>query len=109
MILNYRIMGFRIAQRRQALGLRQAQLSKAAGVTQKYISDIETGKKHPSLETLVNICEALRITPDYVILGAMVKEEDKNIVDSLKLLSPQEKRKAEKIIRVLCEKSDDWF
>lgn len=109
MVLNYRIMGFRIAQRRQELGLKQIQLGKAAGVSSKYISDIETGKKRPSLETLVNICEALRITPDYIILGAMAKEEDKNILDTLKLLSPQEKRKAEKIIRVLCEKSDDWF
>ena len=109
MVLNYRIMGFRIAQRRQSLGLKQAQLAKTVGISAKYISDIETGKRRPSLETLVKICEALRITPDYVILGAMVKEEDLNILDSLKLLSPQDKRKAEKIIRILCEKSDDWF
>lgn len=109
MVLNYRIMGFRIAQRRQSLGLKQAQLAKKVGISAKYISDIETGKRHPSLETLVKICEALRITPDYIILGAMVKEEDLNILDSLKLLSPQDKRKAEKIIRILCEKSDDWF
>lgn len=42
--------------------LSKNQLAKLAGISQSYISDLEAGKKNPTIEVLEKICEALGIT-----------------------------------------------
>ena len=45
--------------RRQAAGLSQQQLAKAANTTQRYISELENNRINPTLDSLLQICEAL--------------------------------------------------
>ena len=52
-----------IVARRAELGLTQTEVAEAAGVTQPYITQIETGLKVPAIEVLASISEALRTTP----------------------------------------------
>ena len=46
---------------RKKLGLTQIQLSIQADVSTYYISDLETGRRNPSLEVLCKIADALKI------------------------------------------------
>lgn len=64
-------LGQRIAKRRKELGLKQYQVSERAGLSDKYISCIETAKSIPSIDVLVKICDALETTPDTLLLGAI--------------------------------------
>ena len=50
-----------IKQAREKAGLSQNQLSKQLGLTQTFLSEIERGRKNPSLEQFFRICEALDI------------------------------------------------
>lgn len=47
---------------REKKGLSKNKLGKLAGVSQSYVSEIEAGKKKPTLEILERICNALEIT-----------------------------------------------
>ncbi len=55
---EYRLI---IKRKREALGLSQHKLAEKLGITQTFLSEIERGRKNPSLEQFFNICEALEI------------------------------------------------
>ena len=50
-----------IKNKREKLKLSQHQLAKKLGITQTFLSEIERGRKNPSLEQFFKICEALDI------------------------------------------------
>ena len=72
--LDYARIGKRISEFRRAKKLSQFQLAELAEVTDSYISHIETGRKKPSLESLVRIASALGITLDRILLGNQVAD-----------------------------------
>lgn len=47
--------------KREKMGLSQYKLAKKLGITQTFLSEIERGRKNPSLEQFFKICEALDI------------------------------------------------
>lgn len=50
-----------IKRHREEKGLSQYRLAKKLGITQTFLSEIERGRKNPSLEQFFSICEALEI------------------------------------------------
>ena len=50
-----------LKRHREQKGLSQNQLAKQLGLTQTFVSEIERGRKNPSLEQFFRICEALDI------------------------------------------------
>lgn len=52
-------LGIRIRDLREALGLEQQQLARAAGVSKQHMSDIEHGKSQPSLQVTRQLARAL--------------------------------------------------
>ena len=56
-----------IKKYRQKAKLTQEQLSEIAGISVDYLSEIERGKKFPSLKRLILIANALKIEP-YLLL-----------------------------------------
>ena len=88
MELNYTGIGRRIAQRRLQMGLKQNILAEKLNISNNYLSSIERGKEKPSLEIIVNICNALQVTPDYLLMGNMHSNNvPQNIADGLRLCS----------------------
>jgi len=84
--LNYIGIGQRIAKRRLQMGLKQNMLAERLDLSNNYLSSIERGKEKPSLEVIVNICNALQVTPDYLMMGNMYSNNvPQNIVDGLRL------------------------
>lgn len=55
---NYREI---IRKKRIALNISQNKLSKLVGITQAFMNEIESGRKSPSIEVLIKICEELGI------------------------------------------------
>ena len=50
-----------LKRHREMKGLSQNQLAKQLGITQTFLSEIERGRKNPSLEHFFILCEALDI------------------------------------------------
>lgn len=58
-----RVFRENMRERRLRLNMTQAQMAEAMGVAQAYISDLESGRKRPMVDTLATIAEALKTTP----------------------------------------------
>lgn len=59
----------RLKRRREALGLIQAQVKRAVGVSGPTVSDWENGKMSPRGENLTKLCKLLAVTPDWLLYG----------------------------------------
>ncbi|MBR6779847.1 MAG: helix-turn-helix transcriptional regulator [Clostridia bacterium] len=73
MYLDYKKVGSRIAARRKELGLKQWQVNEMAGLSDKYLSNIERGTSVMSLDVLMKLCTVLQTTPDNLLLGALTE------------------------------------
>lgn len=91
MDLDYLNLGQRIAKRRTQIGLRQNVLADLIGISNNYLSSIERGKEKPSLEVIVSLCNALQVTPDYLLMGNMYSNNvPQNIIERLRLCSNED-------------------
>ena len=75
----------RLRQERESRNLSQLDLSYESGVSQNMITYIETGKRTPTLSTLLKLCNAMKIDPSILFRKDDSEKEDaKNTV--LKLI-----------------------
>lgn len=72
MTINYSLIGNRIKAARKAKGLSQSELSELIDKSVGYMSYIETGSKKPSLETLIQIANALDVAIDELLSDNLV-------------------------------------
>lgn len=68
-------LGMRIAYLRKQKKWTQEDLAFYAQVNKNYISDLENGRKNPSVEILSRIAEALSITMEFLFKGIQPFEE----------------------------------
>ena len=52
---------------RKRLGLTQAEVAEAAGLSDRTYADIERGTVNMRIKTILRICSALHITPDEIL------------------------------------------
>ena len=64
MALDYESIGKRIKRYRTDKGLSQEELGQTVSVNTQHISNIEAGRKYPSLELLILIANALDVSAD---------------------------------------------
>ena len=57
------MIGTELRQAREAAGLTQLQLAKAAGLHRTYISLLERDKRSPTVDVLFRLCRAIGIKP----------------------------------------------
>lgn len=69
MILNYKRMGKIIKAVRISRKMSQADLAESTDLSVPYISHIETSRSKASLETIVNIANALNVSVDRLLNG----------------------------------------
>ena len=74
--MDYKEMGKKIKECRIKMGYTQERLLDEINVSSVYISHMETGSTIPSLDTLINICNALSITPDFVLYDSLYESKE---------------------------------
>jgi len=67
MTIDYFIIGQRIKELRKSKHMSQAVLSEIIDKSTSYISYLESGIKFMSVETLINIANALNVTTDMIL------------------------------------------
>ncbi len=84
-------MGNRIAVRRRHLKISQSQLAEKIDISNKHLSNIECGREKLSFDVLVSLCNELRVTPDYLLMGSMHPcGVPQNLIDSLSLCTDED-------------------
>ena len=87
-------------------GMTQAELSEKLGMTPKYISNIECGGKHPTLETFVAIANVLE-TDANTLLADVLRTSDEIRCSALweKLLTypPEKRQKLLRLVELIAE------
>lgn len=64
-------IGKRIQEARVAHNITQAQLAEMVNLSSKYLSNIECGAKSPSLESLIEIANALQIDANSLLVDVL--------------------------------------
>ncbi len=79
------VVGERIKKRRLELAWTQDRLSKEARISKGFLSDIESGKRNISADTLLALATALGVSMDYLMKGGKptVREGEVQIPGSL--------------------------
>lgn len=93
---NIGAIGGKLYAIRKKCGLTQAQLAEAAGLSNNTYAEIERGVVNTSIESILQLCRALHITPDEILTDhpaqATAREED--ILARLQACSPKDKETA---------------
>lgn len=107
--LDFKAIGLKIKERRQAVGITQERIADVLDVNPSHISNIECGRANPSLSALVKIANILQCSVDYFISGEYTYKIDKDkektlddkIMDKLKYCDSDKKIKILKVIDLL--------
>lgn len=81
----------RLVARMQSLEMTAAALSDKTGVSEAAISRYVNGRRHPSIDNLIAIADALYVTTDY-LLGVTDDVDDKRLIDTYAIASSDDKR-----------------
>lgn len=60
-----------IKMRRHDLGMTQKELAKRAQISQSTVTQIESGKKSPSIKTLCTVAKALKLEPHQLLMPGL--------------------------------------
>ena len=87
---------------RKKAGLTQAEVAELAGLSDRAYADIERGSSNMRAETLISICNALKITPNDILTqhveGKALQIEE--ITARLQNCTPQEQQTAMELLDV---------
>ncbi|MEI3210483.1 MAG: helix-turn-helix transcriptional regulator, partial [Lachnospiraceae bacterium] len=67
LIFDLRTIGNKLLTIRKRMGMTQAEVAEAAGLSDRTYADIERGSVNMRTETILRICNVLHITPDEVL------------------------------------------
>ena len=85
-------IGKRIQQKRKQSGLTQEQLAEKMNVSVQMISNLERGNKAVRIENLVNLCQILSVSTDYILLGKEVVSDVSELTSRIAKLGNKEIR-----------------
>lgn len=103
-------MGNRIKNRRKELNIKQSELAEQIGISNNHMSTIECGTGKPSIDAFLNICDILKVTPDYLLLRSMHADNvSQNIIDKLRLCNDDDLWVIEQLVEAMVRKNSyDW-
>lgn len=86
-------IAYTLKQYRVEADLTQAQLAEKAHISTEFLQDIEYSRSGVSIATLINLCNALSITPNDILRKFLSTNnvDDDNLTQQIKLLSNHEK------------------
>ena len=96
LLFDFRAIGNRLLTVRKRLGMTQAEVAEAAGLSDRTYADIERGSVNMRIETVLKICQAMCITPDTILTAdnPSLAARQEAILHRLEQCTPQEKETA---------------
>ena len=79
--MDYRELGRRVRQQRTMCGYTQEELAEKSGISCSFVGHIERGEKKFSIGTLVALCNAMKISPNYLLQDSLDQQVLNDSVD----------------------------
>ena len=102
LVHDLQAIGNKLLAVRKKVGMTQAEVAEAAGLADRTYADIERGSVNMRIETILQICDALHITPDEVLTqenpSASMRQEA--LIARLNACPPKEKETALRLLEV---------
>lgn len=102
LIFDFRVIGNNLLKIRKKAGLTQSEVAEAANLSDRTYADIERGTVNMRIETVLKICEALKITPDVVLTenNPNLASKQAELIDELNKCTVQQKETALELLAV---------
>ena len=95
--------GMRIKKLRLEKRYTREQLAYLADISDKFLYEIESGKKGFSAVTLMKLSKALNVSMDYIMAGKDMKSSEDGIVATLEQFKPNTLENVERRIKIAYE------
>lgn len=101
LVFDMRTIGNKLLSIRKKLGMTQAEVAEAAGLSDRTYADIERGTVNMRIETILKICQALCITPDEILTETSpLERKQTELFERLTVCQPKEKETALNLLEV---------
>lgn len=97
-------MGKRLEKVREGRGMTREEVAEKAGISTKFLYEVERGKKGISAQTLLRLSKTLSVSCDYLLVGeeTMVVQSSGND-NNKKQFNRRQKELVEEIVRLIYE------
>lgn len=105
LIFDFHKIGANLYAIRKKLGMTQAEVAEASGLSDRAYAEIERGTVNMRVETILRICQTLHISPDEVLTeeAALPERRKKELLDRMESCSPKERDTALLLLSVYLE------
>lgn len=102
LIFDWRAIGNKLLTIRKRMGMTQADVAEAAGLSDRTYADIERGTVNTRTETILRICDVLHITPDEILTeeSASSTVQQTELWARLNACNPKDKETALQLLSV---------
>lgn len=108
LIFDLRTIGNKLLTIRKRMGMTQAEVAEAAGLSDRTYADIERGSVNMRTETILRICSVLHITPDEILTeeSASLVARQAELTERLTTCNPKDKETALQLLSVYLKSLD---
>jgi len=108
LIFDFHIIGNKLLFIRKRLGLTQADVAEAAGLSDRTYADIERGIVNMRIETILRICNVLHITPDEILTeeNTSLNSQQAELWERLNACNSKDKETALQLLSVYLKSLD---
>ena len=101
-------IGNKLLSIRKRMGLTQAEVAEAAGLSDRTYADIERGTVNMRIETILRICGALHITPDEILTeeSCSIAARQNELIERLNACNPKDRETALRLLSVYLQSLD---
>ena len=101
-------MGKRIEKLREKSGLTREEVAEKAGISTKFLYEVERGKKGISAQTLLKLAQVLNASCDYILTGEeKVEKKNMYVCSKWNKLGKKKQKKVLEIINLIYELIDE--
>ena len=102
LLFDFHAIGNKLLSIRKRMGLTQAEVAEAAGLSDRTYADIERGTVNMRIETILRICQTLHITPDEILTEDRSPESicQEQLWQRLNACNPKDKETALRLLNI---------
>lgn len=102
LIFDLHTIGNKLLSVRKRMGMTQAEVAEAAGLSDRTYADIERGSVNMRTETILRICDVLHITPDEILTesSASISTQQVELLERLNACNAKDKETALQLLSV---------
>ena len=101
-MMDYLDLGKKIRQISRQQSLTQEQLAEMTGISASFLGHIERGTRIASIDTLVDLCNTLHVSPDYLLSASLDQAH------YTPEFSPKDRAKLSELLRMAQDAVQHW-